>query len=187
MKHVACLLVVVLCGFLAVGCSHVPLSMECASGIDQSRLARYQILVVDEFQAGEKAKDDDLIRGLDEKVVFYVKQNYPGLFEDVVESGSAAAEYPDKDVMKVGGVVKTLAKGSRFARAVCIGLGSSKLEVDIALQDYKTGEKLASGKVKRYYALGGAAGASYGIEDMVKGTAIEVADKIYELKTGQKK
>ena len=113
MKQKVCVLAVVLCSFLVLGCSHVPLKMECATGVDQARLQKYQILIVDEFQPGEKAKDDDLIKGLDEKVVYYVIQNYPGLFEDVVELKSAAAEYPDKDVMKVGGVVKTLAKGDR--------------------------------------------------------------------------
>lgn len=186
MKFKLYILAAILCIFLASGCAYAPLALKTTPGVDQAKLAKYSVLVVDEFKPAEKVKADDLVMGLADKVAYNLKTSYPGLFEEVVTAANAAKEYPGKGVMKVVGIIEAYERGSRFARAMLIGLGGSKIDLDVTLSDFVTNETLANGKVKRFYAVGGIAGASYGIEEMISATAKEVADKIYELKSGQK-
>jgi len=76
-------------------------------------------------------------------------------------------------------------KGSRFARAMLIGLGASSISTNVNFLDSPTKKLLTSGKLELTWALGGIAGASRGIEDLVNDSGAKVATAIVEQKQGK--
>ena len=65
--------------------------------------------------------------------------------------------------------------GSKTARSVMIGLGSSQLEMVAELVDAASGKSLVQLPVDRSWAWGGALGGSLGITDMERSVATELA------------
>lgn len=76
-------------------------------------------------------------------------------------------------------------KGSRFARAMLIGLGSSKISTTLIFLDSSTKRQLATGQLSLTWALGGIIGASKGIEDLVDDAGRKIANAIVEQKAGK--
>jgi hypothetical protein len=76
-------------------------------------------------------------------------------------------------------------KGSRLARAMLIGLGSSKISTALIFFDSPTKRPLASGQLNLTWALGGIVGASKGIEDLVDDAGRKIANAIVEQKRGK--
>jgi hypothetical protein len=70
--------------------------------------------------------------------------------------------------------------GSRFARAMLIGLGSAKFATDVSFLDGQGGKELSKAKVDLLWAMGGLVGASQGIEDLIEKAGRQIAGAIAE-------
>ncbi len=106
---------------------------------------------------------------------------YPGLLQ---VAGPKQVDGPE--VMIVEGRVTEYREGSRFARFMLAGLGSTKFSSDVVFRDGQSKQELARAKVDLLWAAGGIIGASTGIEDLVKKAAAQVADAIAEKKGARK-
>ncbi len=78
-------------------------------------------------------------------------------------------------------------EGSRFARAMLIGLGSAKISSDISFVDGQTGRELTHAKVDLLWGTKGQIGASRGIEDLIEKAERQIAHGIAEKKGVGKK
>ncbi len=67
----------------------------------------------------------------------------------------------------VTGTIRSYEPGSRFGRAMLIGLGAASFNGDLILKDGTTDTILLSAPFDKLWAWGGILGASKGIEDMV--------------------
>ena len=97
-----------------------------------------------------------------------------------IASGSA-------EELVVGGAITEYREGSRFARAMLIGLGSAKFASDVSFLDGQSGRELTKAKVDLLWAMGGLVGASQGIEDLIEKGGRQIADAIAEKKGATKR
>ena len=84
--------------------------------------------------------------------------------------------------MIVTGTIRKYRRGSKFARAMLIGLGSASFEGEVSLKDGADGRVLYTAPFDKLWAWGGIAGMSKGIEDMVAETEAMVAATIARAK-----
>lgn len=109
-----------------------------------------------------------------------IRVKYPNVFSEA-RTASTGAE----DELLVEIHIIKYKKGSRLARAIMIGLGSSKISTTLIFLDSPTKRQLATGKLGLTWALGGIIGASKGIEDLVDDAGRKIANAIVEQKAGK--
>jgi hypothetical protein len=163
------------------GCAATPLQVvKAEAGVN---FQRYTILVVKDFQNGVgDALPPRVLQELPEAVVAHINECYPKAFARIERSSSGS---PDELV--VGGTITEYREGSRFARAMLIGLGSAKFTSDVSFTDGQTGQPLTQAKVDLLWAMGGLIGASQGIEDLIEKAGKQIADAIAEKRGVTKK
>ena len=105
-----------------------------------------------------------------------------GAFGKIDRTASGSAEE-----LVVGGTITEYREGSRFARAMLIGLGSANLASDVAFVDGQSGRQFTQAKVDLLWAMGGLVGASQGIEDLIEKAGRQIADAIAEMRGVAKK
>ena len=98
-----------------------------------------------------------VLQELPEAVMAHLNECYPGAFGKIDRTASGSA-----DELVVGGTITEYREGSRFARAMLIGLGSAKFASDVSFVDGQTGRELTQAKVDLLWAMGGLVGASQG-------------------------
>ena len=103
-----------------------------------------------------------------------------GQIFDSVEFGDAARGV-EKECLLQGSITK-YKPGSRVARAILIGLGAASFEGNVSVNDAATGTSLMTAPFDKLWAWGGIAGASKGIDDMVKETSASVAATVARAK-----
>ena len=97
-----------------------------------------------------------------------------------VEMAPAARGLDHECVIR--GAITKYKPGSRFARAVLIGLGAASLEGSVTIQDAATGNTLLTAPFDKLWAWGGIVGASKGMDDMVKEAEASIASTVAHAK-----
>ena len=163
------------------GCAATPLQVvKAEAGVD---FRRYTTLVVRDFQNGVGAAlPPQVLTELPDAVVAHLNECYPKAFGKIERAVSGSAEE-----LVVGGSITEYREGSRFARAMLIGLGSAKIASDVAFVDGQTGRDLTHAKVDLLWAMGGLVGASQGIGDLIEKAGRQIADAIAEKRGVAKK
>ena len=109
-----------------------------------------------------------------------MRVKYPNVFAEVAKIPTGS-----ENELLVEVHITKYKKGSRFARAMLIGLGASKIATTLIFLDSPTNRQLATGQLGLTWALGGIIGASKGIEDLVDDAGRKIANAIVEQKTGK--
>ncbi len=163
------------------GCAATPLQVvKAEAGVN---FQRYTTLVVKDFQNGVgDALPPRILQDLPEAVMAHLNECYPKAFGKIERSASGSAEE-----LVVGGTITEYREGSRFARAMLIGLGSAKIASDVSFIDGQTGRELTKAKVDLLWAMGGLIGASQGIEDLIEKAGRQIADAIAERRGAAKR
>ena len=91
-------------------------------------------------------------------------------FDTVTETPPAAGPYAKLTVR----VIK-FEPGSRVARLLAPGFGSSTYKLDVAVTDGTTGHPLAHGVLTEFWGWGGSLGTVKGIEDLITDGSTHVA------------
>jgi hypothetical protein len=163
------------------GCAATPLQVVKSEAGGNFR--RYTTLVVRDFQNGVgEALPSRVLQEVPDAVVAHLNECYPGAFGKIDRAVSGSA-----DELVVGGTVTEYREGSRFARAMLIGLGSAKFATDVSFIDGQSGRELTQAKVDLLWAMGGLVGASQGIEDLIEKAGRQIADAIAEKKGAVKR
>jgi hypothetical protein len=123
---------------------------------------------------------DDVAPALQAAAIKQIKAKYPDVFADVRTASTGA----EGELLVEVHIIK-YNKGSRLARAMLIGLGSSKITTTLAFLDSATKTPLATGELDLTWAIGGIIGASKGIEDLVESAGTKIATAIVETRTGK--
>jgi len=163
------------------GCAATPLQVvKAEAGVD---FRRYTTLVVKDFQNGVgDALPPRILQDLPEAVVAHLNECYPKAFGKIERTTSGSSEE-----LVIGGTITEYREGSRFARAMLIGLGSAKFASEVSFVDGQSGKELTKAKVDLLWAMGGLVGASQGIEDLVEKAGKQIADAIAEKRGAAKR
>ena len=102
-----------------------------------------------------------------------------GLFAEVLHG---PAEGPMENAVMLRLEISQYKPGSRGGRAMLAGVGSAHLDFTGHLIDGVTGEELSVFSGKRTWAWGGVAGESFGIEEIEKNVAYEIASYLKQSK-----
>lgn len=108
-----------------------------------------------------------------------LKTDFGPLFESVQ---TADAERGVEGECVLGGRITKYKPGSKVARFILIGLGAASLEGEITISDGPTDKQLLNAPFDKLWAWGGIAGASKGIDDMMKETAAAIANTVAQEK-----
>lgn len=100
-----------------------------------------------------------------------------------VETGNTARGLSNECL--VGGEITKYKPGSKVARFILIGLGAASFEGNLSVRDAASGRQLMGAPFDKLWAWGGIAGASKGIEDMMKETAAAAATTVAQAKGWQ--
>ena len=159
---------------LCWGCAGSPLEVTRAgSEID---FQRYTTLAVRDFHNGVgDLLPRRVLQELPEAVMARLNECYPMAFEKIERMSSGSA-----DELVIEGTITDYREGSRFARAMLIGLGSARLTSEVSFVDGQSGRQLTQAKVDLLWAMGGLVGASQGIEDLIDKGGKQIADAIGE-------
>lgn len=123
---------------------------------------------------------DNVAPAIQAAAVRQIKVKYPNAFAEVrpATTGAEGELFVEVHIIKYK-------KGSRLARAMLIGLGSSKISTTLVFIDSATRTSLAAGQLDLTWAMGGVIGASKGIEDLVESAGEKIANAIVEQRTGK--
>ena len=127
---------------------------------------------VDPTAGGELARD----------VERRLSTDFGNLFASV-EYANAARGVENECVVE--GAITKYKKGSRFARAMLIGLGPASLEGNVTVRSGTGTEPLLSAGFDKLWAWGGVIGASKGIEEMTDEVAASIAATLAKAKGWQ--
>jgi len=108
-----------------------------------------------------------------ERLVARVKAEVSASHPEIL-TASAASATPSDTKIKI--VITQYDEGSRFARAMLIGLGQIHLDGDVVFIDASGGNEIARYKGSKDFAFGGLYGGITGMEDVEKGFAKSVAE-----------
>lgn len=143
-------------------------------------LSAYQIATVIPFALPTERTDDPGVGArFATDIASRLKTDFGPLFKEV-QLKEQAAGVPNELI--VTGTIRTYKPGSRFGRAMLIGVTPAVLKADLILKDAATGRELLTAPIDKLWAWGGLAGASKGIEEMVAESAAAAARTIAESK-----
>lgn len=128
--------------------------------------------ITDEAAPGVAVANFDLERLLD-RIKAEVAATHPEIL-------AKTAPESDPPGTKIKVVITQYDEGSRFARAMLIGLGQIHLEGDVVFVGVNSGQEFARYKVSKDFAFGGLYGGLTGMEDVEKGFAKSVAEILTE-------
>jgi hypothetical protein len=143
----------------------------------QVDLAPYSILFVEDFvvtdpKAADRARES-LVQSAPQRLPDLVVEGLgAGVFDEVVR-GTPPEARPGAVILRAR--LTQYKPGSKTARSVLIGLGSAQLEVTAELVDAASGKSLVELPVDRSWAWGGALGSAFGIMDMERAVANDLA------------
>lgn len=161
-----------------VGCATG--TVRFGDGMDRGDMSIYSTVAIRVTNdVGDKCPPD-VAENLQAAAIRQLQDSYPDAFDDV-----RPAPRGDEDELLVDVHITRYKKGSRFARAVLIGLGSSQVYTRVDMKDSPSETLLGSGNLELVWAVGGAMGASQGIEDVVNQAGTKIADAIVAFKEGE--
>jgi Domain of unknown function (DUF4410) len=168
--------VLVACLILA-GCASG--KVKVATVAPKAAMAKYTTVAITVCNDVGPKCPQDVSPNLQGAAISQLLAKYPGVFQEVRPAPTGAEGEMLVDVHITG-----YKKGSKLARAMMIGLGSSKLSTALTFTDSATKEKLATGQLSLTWAMGGILGASKGIDDVVNDAGAKIANAIVEQKRG---
>jgi len=176
-RNAAWTLLLVACVVLA-GCGGG--KVKVATIAPKSSMAKYTTVAITVANDAGPACPQDVAPNLQGAAISQLLAKFPNAFQEVrpAPTGGEGEMLVEVHIVKYK-------KGSRFARAMLIGLGSSKLTTTLKFLDSVTKEQLATGQLNLTWAMGGIVGASKGIEDLVNDAGKKIANVIVEQKQGK--
>ena len=158
---------------LLAGCATGNVTFTDESAMPElKKYTKVAIVVIND--AGEKCPPE-VPENLQGAAITQMKKEYPDEFEDVRPEPLGEA-----DELLVEVHITKYKKGSAAARAIMIGLGSSKISTDLQLLDSPSKQLLTTGKLDLVWAVGGLVGASVDINDLVNQAGNKIATAIVE-------
>lgn len=148
-------------------------------GAPATAMADCQHVTISRFAMPARAKDGSVGATFAQGIQARLASDFGPLFESV-EIGEQARGLPHECL--VSGVITKYKPGSRFARAMLIGLGAASLEGNVSVRDASTGNVLLTAPFDKLWAWGGVLGASKGMDDMVAETSASVAATVAHAK-----
>lgn len=106
-------------------------------------------------------------------IIAVLQKDHPAVFR---EASSTPSSQPTELIVK--GKILKYNPGSKAARFILIGLGAGKLELDVTFINAGTGETLEQFSTSGEIMAGGLAGATMGIEDMIKSASKKIAERL---------
>jgi hypothetical protein len=146
------------------------------AGVD---LSKYQIATVLPFQpAADKKIDASIGVKFSDGVATRLQGDFGPLFKEVRKAPALGKE----GELIVSGTIRTYRPGSRFGRAILIGVGSASFKGDLILKDGANDRVLFCAPFDKLWAWGGIMGMSKGIEEMVAESEAAVAATVAQAK-----
>ena len=176
-RNAAWTLVLAACLVLA-GCASS--KVKVATIAPKTSMAKYTTVAITVANDAGPKCPQDVAPNLQGAAISQLLAKFPNVFQEVrpAPTGTEGEMLVEVHVIKYK-------KGSRFARAMLIGLGSSKITTSLKFLDSATKEQLATGQLSLTWAMGGIMGASKGIEDLVNDAGRKIANAIVEQKQGK--
>jgi hypothetical protein len=145
-------------------------------------LSRYQTATVLPFEPVEGKKIDRSVGvKFSDDVAIRLAHDYGPLFQEVRKAPAQGKA----DELIVTGTIRVYRPGSKFGRAMLIGLGSAGFEGDLILKDGADNRVVFAAPFDKLWAWGGILGMSKGIEDLVNETAAAVATTVAQARGWQ--
>lgn len=142
-------------------------------------LSKYQTATVMPFEpAADKKIDASIGARFADGVFTRLQGDFGPIFKEVRKGPPLAKE----DEVIVTGTIRAYQPGSRFGRAMLIGLGAASFKGDLILKDGADNRVLFSAPFDKLWAWGGILGMSKGIEDMVSESEAAVAATVAQAK-----
>jgi hypothetical protein len=145
-----------------------------------SAMEKYRTVAIAVVNDVGPACPDDVGPCIQSAAIRQLKVKSPGVFADIRTAPTGA-----DDELFVEVHITKYKKGSRMARAIMIGLGSSKIATKLVFIDSASMRTVTTGQLSLAWAIGGIIGASKGIEDLVDSAGAKIADAIVEQRTGK--
>lgn len=146
----------------------------------QATMEHYRTVAITVVNDAGPVCPEEVPSAIQSAAIRQMRVKYPDIFAEVGKNPTGS-----EDELLVEVHITKYKKGSRFARAMLIGLGSSKISTTLLFLDSPTRRHLATGQLGLTWALGGIIGASKGIEDLVDDAGRKIANAIVEQKTGK--
>jgi Domain of unknown function (DUF4410) len=161
------------------GCATGKVKINTTAG-SRSAMEKYRTVAITLVNDAGPACPDDVGPCIQAAAVRQLKAKFPNVFADIRTAPTGA-----DDELSVEVHITKYKKGSRLARAMLIGLGSSKIATTLFFIDSASKRTVATGQLGLTWALGGIVGASKGIEDLVDSAGAKIANAIVEQRTGK--
>lgn len=164
--------------FFLVGCATGNVKFD--SAMDKGDMNIYDTVAIKVINDVGENCPPDVSENLQAAAINQMKLEYSEAFKDVRPSPTG-----EENELLVEVHITKYKKGSRFARAMLIGLGASKVSTTVNMIDSSSERVVGSGKLDLTWAIGGAMGASKGVEDLVNDAGRKIADAIVAFKEGK--
>lgn len=155
-------------------------NVKVSTTAPRTAMANYKAVAITVLNDVGPACPDNVGPAIQAAAIRQIKVKYPNVFTDVRPAVTGV-----EDELFVEVHITKYKKGSRLARAMLIGLGSSKISTNLVFIDSATKTSLATGQLDLTWAMGGIVGASKGIEDLVESAGEKIANAIVEQRTGK--
>lgn len=159
----------------------------CAAGkvkvntvVPRSSMEKYRTVAIIVVNDAGPVCPDNVGPCIQDAAIRQLKVKFPSVFADVRTAPTGA-----DDELFVEVHITKYKKGSRLARAMLIGLGSSKIATDLVFIDSATKGTITTGRLALTWAMGGIIGASKGIEELVDSAGAKIANAIVAQRTGK--
>ncbi len=146
----------------------------------RSSMDKYRTVAITVVNDAGPVCPDNVGPCIQDAAIRQLKVKYPSVFAEVRKEPAGA-----DDELCVEVHITKYKKGSRFARAMLIGLGSSKIATDLVFIDSASKGTITTGRLSLTWAMGGIIGASKGIEDLVDSAGAKIANAIVVQRTGK--
>lgn len=159
----------------------------CATGkvrvntaVPRSSMEKYRTVAITVVNDAGPVCPDSVGPCIQSAAIRQLQVKFPSVFADVRTAPTGA-----DDELLVEVHITKYKKGSRLARAMLIGLGSSKIATTLVFIDSSSKGAISTGRLALTWAMGGVIGASKGIEDLVDSAGAKIANAIVEQRTGR--
>jgi len=173
----ACILVSAACLVLA-GCAAGKVKVSTTA--PRAAMEKYRTVAITVINEAGPVCPEEVPAAIQAAAIRQMRVKYPDVFSEVCKSPTCS-----ESELLVEVHITKYKKGSRFARALMIGLGPSKISTSLIFLDSPTKRQLTTGQLSLTWAIGGILGASKGIEDLVEDAGRKIANAIVEQRLGK--
>lgn len=164
---------------ILAGCATGKVKVNTAN-VPRSAMEKYRTIAIAVVNDVGPACPDDVGPAIQSAAVRQLKVKFPSVFADIRTAPIGA-----DDELFVEIHITKYKKGNRLARAMMIGMGSSKIATTLAFIDSASKRTVTTGQLSLTWAMGGIIGASKGIEELVESAGAKIANAIVEQRAGK--